>query len=85
MRNAVCGRSKAKNAQEAHEAIRPTKPAATPERCGLPLRAQLARLYALIWARALASQMAPAAMLQVCLPCGKKHVHECAPLKPTSL
>ncbi len=61
----VWRRSKAKNAQEAHEAIRPTKPDASPERCGLPPRSQLARLYGLIWARALASQMAPAAMLQV--------------------
>ena len=59
------GRSKAKNAQEAHEAIRPTKAARTPDQAPLPRGSQLARLYSLIWSRALASQMTAARMLQV--------------------
>ena len=49
--------TKAKNAQEAHEAIRPTDFAK--ERAG---SADYARLYELIWKRALASQMASARM-----------------------
>ncbi|HEV2817678.1 MAG TPA: type I DNA topoisomerase [Allosphingosinicella sp.] len=47
--------TKAKNAQEAHEAIRPTDFAR--DRAG---SGDHARLYELIWKRALASQMAPA-------------------------
>lgn len=58
-------RSKAKNAQEAHEAIRPTKPGRLPDQAQLPKGFQLARLYSLIWARALASQMRSASLLQV--------------------
>jgi DNA topoisomerase-1 len=47
------------NAQEAHEAIRPTRPGRTPESLtGIDLK-QL-KLYALIWQRFMASQMAPA-------------------------
>ena len=58
-------RSKAKNAQEAHEAIRPTQAGRAPEQAPLPKGSQLARLYSLIWSRALASQMTAARMLQV--------------------
>lgn len=58
-------RSKAKNAQEAHEAVRPTKAERTPEQAPLPRGTQLARLYSLIWSRAIASQMTAARMLQV--------------------
>jgi len=47
--------SKAKNAQEAHEAIRPTSFARAPDT--LRLEGDLARLYELIWKRAMASQM----------------------------
>ena len=47
--------SKAKNAQEAHEAIRPTDPRRLPGR--LSLDADMGRLYRLIWQRAVASQM----------------------------
>ncbi|GAB4442855.1 MAG: type I DNA topoisomerase [Chloroflexi bacterium OHK40] len=53
-------RTRAKGAQEAHEAIRPTSSARTPERVGGKLDRDLARLYELIWKRFLASQMAPA-------------------------
>ncbi|HEY0107692.1 MAG TPA: type I DNA topoisomerase [Rhizomicrobium sp.] len=49
--------SKAKNAQEAHEAIRPTLFERTPEEVSRYLDADAARLYELIWKRAIASQM----------------------------
>ena len=48
-------KSKAKNAQEAHEAIRPTSLARDPK--SLRLDGDLARLYELIWRRMAASQM----------------------------
>jgi DNA topoisomerase-1 len=47
--------SKAKNAQEAHEAIRPTSLARNPGK--LRLEGDLGRLYELIWKRMIASQM----------------------------
>ena len=47
--------TKAKNAQEAHEAIRPTSFSRLPE--SLSLDGDMARLYQLIWRRAMASQM----------------------------
>ena len=53
-------RTKAKNAQEAHEAIRPTDLARTPQSLSNVLKKDQARLYELIWKRALASQMASA-------------------------
>ena len=49
--------SKVKNAQEAHEAIRPTSFARTPDSVSRYLDTDQARLYELIWKRALASQM----------------------------
>ena len=49
--------SKAKNAQEAHEAVRPTSFARTPEAVAKYLDADAARLYELVWKRAVASQM----------------------------
>ncbi|MEK7525551.1 MAG: type I DNA topoisomerase [Patescibacteria group bacterium] len=48
---------KSKNAQEAHEAIRPTDPTRTPEQMAKELEPQQARLYELIWRRFVASQM----------------------------
>lgn len=48
-------KTKAKNAQEAHEAIRPTSLARNPG--SLRLEADLGRLYELIWKRMIASQM----------------------------
>ncbi len=50
-------RAKAKNAQEAHEAIRPTDLARDPGSIGGRLDKDQARLYELIWKRAIASQM----------------------------
>jgi DNA topoisomerase-1 len=49
--------SKAKNAQEAHEAIRPTSFDRMPDQMSRYLEQDEARLYELIWKRALASQM----------------------------
>ena len=45
------------SAQEAHEAVRPTSFARTPEQMAKHLDADAARLYELIWKRAMASQM----------------------------
>ena len=52
--------AKAKNAQEAHEAIRPTDFNRTPDTVRRYLDADQARLYELIWKRGIASQMASA-------------------------
>ncbi|WP_455474878.1 type I DNA topoisomerase [Bartonella sp. B30(2025)] len=49
--------SKAKNAQEAHEAIRPTDFQRTPNQVSHFLDNDQAKLYELIWKRAIASQM----------------------------
>ncbi len=49
--------NKAKNAQEAHEAIRPTDPARHPKQVARLLEPDQARLYELIWIRSVASQM----------------------------
>ncbi len=48
---------KAKNAQEAHEAIRPTDPHRHPREVARHLDPEQARLYELIWTRTVASQM----------------------------
>ena len=53
-------RTRAKNAQEAHEAIRPTDLSRAPQSLAVRLNKDQARLYELIWKRALASQMASA-------------------------
>ncbi len=50
-------KTKAANAQEAHEAVRPTRLAAHPEELRRYLDHDQFRLYDLIWKRALASQM----------------------------
>ena len=67
-------RTRTRNAQEAHEAVRPTSAA----QARRPLRGSLSRdqqrLYELIWRRAVASQMKPAVMndVTVDLGCGKE-------------
>ncbi len=53
-------KSKTKNAQESHEAIRPTSILRTPDSIRDHLTADQARLYEMIWKRTLACQMAPA-------------------------
>src|SRR5690606_24523864 len=50
-------RTKSKNAQEAHEAIRPTNAANAPEQVKAKLTDEQFRLYELIWKRAIACQM----------------------------
>jgi len=57
-------KSKAKNAQEAHEAIRPTELARRPMGIKSHLDHDQFRLYDLIWKRMMASQMAPAELDQ---------------------
>ncbi len=52
--------TKAKNAQEAHEAIRPTDFHRTPASVRKHLDPDQARLYEIVWKRAIASQMNPA-------------------------
>src|ERR1700722_20263887 len=54
------GDDKAKNAQEAHEAVRPTDPTRRPDAVQRYLTADQFKLYQLIWQRFMASQMAPA-------------------------
>ncbi len=51
---------KSKGAQEAHEAVRPTSIARTPDKVRRYLSREQARLYELIWQRTVATQMAPA-------------------------
>lgn len=55
-------KTKAKGAQEAHEAIRPTHMGREPESIKAFLTSDQYRLYRLIWQRAVASQMAAAVM-----------------------
>ena len=50
-------RTKSKNAQEAHEAVRPTSSARTPESLTGKVEPDELKLYTLIWRRAVASQM----------------------------
>ena len=61
-------KSKAKNAQEAHEAIRPTSFKRHPSKLGLTGDQQ--KLYELIWKRAMASQMENARMERTTIEIG---------------
>ncbi|HWG54441.1 MAG TPA: type I DNA topoisomerase [Gemmatimonadaceae bacterium] len=54
------GKAQQANAQDAHEAIRPTDPSRRPEHVRRYLSADQFKLYELIWRRFMASQMAPA-------------------------
>ncbi|MGE0463018.1 MAG: type I DNA topoisomerase [Vicinamibacterales bacterium] len=56
--------TKVRNAQEAHEAIRPTEFKRTPQMLEGVLESDELRIYDLIWKRAIASQMAEARMLR---------------------
>lgn len=53
-------KAKSKNAQEAHEAIRPTSIKRTPDMVGKALNSDQLKLYTLIWKRTLACQMSEA-------------------------
>jgi DNA topoisomerase-1 len=68
-------KSKSKNAQEAHEAIRPTSALRTPASVAKYLDDDARRLYELIWKRTVASQMVPATMntVSVELAAGSEH------------
>jgi DNA topoisomerase-1 len=57
-------KTKAKNAQEAHEAVRPTDVSRRPQDVAKHLERDQARLYELIWKRTVASQMASAELEQ---------------------
>ncbi|CZG77125.1 type I DNA topoisomerase [Legionella pneumophila serogroup 1] len=66
-------KTKSKNAQEAHEAIRPTSIKRTPEMVQGSLTSDQLKLYSLIWKRTVASQMADAILdtVSVDFSCGK--------------
>lgn len=63
-------KSKAKNAQEAHEAIRPTDLSRTPKQLQSILSKEEYALYSLIWKRTIASQMSSAIMDKVVVEIG---------------
>jgi DNA topoisomerase I len=64
--------SKVKNAQEAHEAIRPSTPLRSPDSLAGELNGQELSLYRMIWQRTLASQMADATGTTVSVRLGAK-------------
>lgn len=68
-------KTKSKNAQEAHEAIRPTDVFRAPDSLKSVLKIEQLKLYELIWKRFVASQMihATMALVGVDLACGAKH------------
>ena len=55
-------KTKAKGAQEAHEAIRPTNVELSPEKIKSSLNSKQLKIYTLIWQRAVASQSKPAVL-----------------------
>ncbi|CAN4280758.1 DNA topoisomerase I [Pseudoxanthomonas sp. LjRoot125] len=67
--------TKAKNAQEAHEAVRPTSALRTPAQMARYLSDDERKLYDLIWKRAVACQMVPATLntVSVDLAAGSQH------------
>ncbi len=69
-------KTKSKNAQEAHEAVRPTSFMRTPEEVKSHLNSDQYKLYSLIWKRAVASQMIHATlnMVAVEFSCGEGNV-----------
>ena len=58
-------KTRSRNAQEAHEAVRPTSVLRTPQRMASTLDRDQLRLYTLIWQRTVATQMAEARFDQV--------------------
>ena len=63
-------KSKVKNAQEAHEAIRPTLPLRSPDVIAAEVNARELALYKIIWQRTLASQMSDATGITVTVKLG---------------
>lgn len=71
-------KTKSKNAQEAHEAIRPSAAARTPESVRAHLSADQVKLYTLIWNRTIACQMNPAVIDTVAVDlCPPGHPKPC--------
>jgi len=66
--------SKVKNAQEAHEAIRPATPMRSPQQVRQEVNSQELSLYRMIWQRTLASQMADATGTTVTVRLGARAV-----------
>ena len=66
----IAYKNKSKNAQEAHEAIRPTSAARTPDAIKGHLKPDQLRLYELIWKRTVACQMVPAVLDTVTVDLG---------------
>ncbi|MBJ7515275.1 MAG: DNA topoisomerase I [Stenotrophomonas sp.] len=68
--------TKSKNAQEAHEAVRPTSALRTPAQVSRYLTDDERKLYELIWKRSVACQMIPATLntVSVDLSAGSEHV-----------
>ena len=64
-KNPIIYKGKVKNAQEAHEAIRPTDPSLSPKKIAKYLEKDYLALYDLIWKRLIASQMSDVIMKQV--------------------
>ncbi len=58
-------KTRSRNAQEAHEAVRPTSVLRTPQRVAASLDRDQLRLYTMIWQRTMATQMAEARFNQV--------------------
>ncbi|PTM98893.1 type I DNA topoisomerase [Mycoplana dimorpha] len=75
--------TKAKNAQEAHEAIRPTDFNRIPDNVRRGLDPDQARLYDLIWKRAIASQMASAEIERTTVEIDADNAGEHAGLRAT--
>ena len=63
-------KTRTRNAQEAHEAIRPTDSSRTPDRTRSKLGSDQQKLYELIWKRTVACQMIPAVIDQVSVDLG---------------
>ena len=70
--HAMVYKTKSKNAQEAHEAVRPTSALRTPKSVAAYLTPDQLKLYELVWKRAVACQMKPATLntVSVEFPCG---------------
>ncbi len=75
--------TKAKNAQEAHEAIRPTELGRLPHHVSRTLEADQARLYELIWKRTVASQMESADFERTTVDIAASHAGRTAMMRAT--
>jgi DNA topoisomerase-1 len=73
--------SKAKNAQEAHEAVRPTSLARHPKEVASKLDEDQRKLYELIWKRSVASQMASAKIERTAAELEAKHDGQVATMR----